>query len=161
MSPALGTIPSNRLFPFELEFVLASDVSTGANTTPVDLPGFAFNLDANSQYVLELFGAMQSPANTTGYGLQVNLTLGQPRMQFNHQLANTGTLSGGSSFLDDTSAGVSSGVPTNATDVPFYASGVIVEAGFVDSAQLRLRSETTAVATMKAGTVLRVRKVGN
>jgi len=163
LSPALGTIPSDRLFPWLLEFVLAADVSTAANVTPVTLTGMVFTFEANSQYVLELFGGMQSPANTTGYGLQIDVSAAVTKIwfRFAHQLANTGTLTGGSSIADDASVGLSTGVPTNATPVPIHGSGVIITGANTGTAQLRLRSGVAAVATMLAGSILRVRKVGS
>lgn len=147
--------------PFVVEAALASDVSTGANTTPVNVTGLVFTFEANAKYVVELFAIMQSPAATTGYGLQLDVSAAVTlaALTFFHQLANTGTLSGGSSIADDASAGVSSGVPTNATNVPLYASGVLITGANTGTAQLRLRSETTAVATMKANSILRVRKL--
>lgn len=146
--------------PFVLEAFLALDVSTGANTTPVNLTGFSFNFEAASRYVLELFAVMQSPAATTGYGIQgdVSTAVTLQSFQFFHQLANTGMLSGGSSIADDASVGVSSGVPSNAVNVPLYGCGVLATI-LAGTYQLRLRSEVSAVATMKAGSILRVRKL--
>lgn len=71
----------------------------------------------------------------------------------------TGTLSGGNSIADDASAGVSSGIPANGAIVPFYASGSVITTGNTGTAQLRLRSETTAATTIKAGTIMRVREL--
>jgi hypothetical protein len=146
--------------PF-IKAVLASDVSTGANTTPVNVTGLVFTFAANSVYVIELFGSAQSPAATTGLGLQgdVSAAVTLQTFQFLHQLANTGTLTGGSSIADDASVGVSSGVPTLAVRVPVYGCGTLVTGANAGTWQLRLRSETTAVTTLKASTVLRVHKV--
>lgn len=141
--------------------VLAGDVSTGANVTPVNVTGLVFSFEANATYVIELFGVMQSPAATTGYGLQFDVSVAVTTIafRFDHQLANTGTLSGGSSIADDASVGVSSGVPSANVNVPLYGSGILRSGANAGTAQLRLRSETTAVATIKAGSVLRVHKV--
>jgi hypothetical protein len=120
-----------------------------------------FTFLANATYAVEVFGVMQSPAATTGYGLQfdtsVAVTLNS--LTFFHQLANAGTLSGGSSIADDASVGVSSGVPSAAVNVPLFAAGIIKTGANGGTAQLRLRSETTAVATIKAGSLMRVQKV--
>lgn len=141
--------------------VLANDVSTGANVTPVNVTGLVFSFLANSTYIIEVFGIMQSPANTTGYGLQFDTSVAVTTIAFTfvHQLANAGTMTGGSSIADDASVGLSSGVPTNAVNVPLYGSGILRSGANAGTAQLRLRSEVAAVATMKAGTVLRVMKV--
>lgn len=147
--------------PFTFEGFLANDVSTGANTTPVDVTGLVFSYEANSRYVIEVFGATQAPAATTGVGLQFNLSSAVTSIwgTFAHQLANTGTLTGGSTIADDASVGVSSGRPTANVVTPFYFSGVLVTTGNAGTAQLRLRSEVAAVSTIKAGTVMRARKL--
>jgi hypothetical protein len=164
----LGQTPSSTEWPsgggvdpFVFKGVLANDVSTGANVTPVTVTGLVFPFVANSVYVIELFATMQSPAATTGYGLQfdVSAAVTSQTFTFVHQLANTGTLTGGSSIADDASVGVSSGVPTLNVNVPLYGCGVVRTGANAGTAQLRLRSETTAVATMKAGSVMRVQKV--
>jgi len=161
-----GKVPSAQLpasgsDPFMFKGVLASDVSTGANVTPVNVTGMVFTFEANSTYVVEVFGILQSPAATTGCGMQFDVSAAVTLSTFNffHQLANTGTLTGGSSIADDASVGVSSGVPTANTNVPLYGSGVIKTGANTGTAQLRLRSETTAITTLKAGSVMRVHKV--
>lgn len=164
----LGQTPSSTEWPsgggsdpFIAKGVLANDVSTAANVTPVSLTGMAFAFLANSVYVIELFATMQSPAATTGYGIQVDVSAAvtAQTFQFFHQLANTGTLTGGSSIADDASTGVSSGVPTLNVNVPLYGCGVLTTGANAGTAQLRLRSETTAIARMKAGSVFRVQKL--
>jgi hypothetical protein len=141
--------------------VLASDVSTGANITPVNVTGLVFNYIANAVYVVEIIGRISAPAATTGAGLQLDLSsaVDHVSLQHLHPLANTGTLSGGSSVADDASQGVSSGIPVANGIYPVFAIGVLDTAGNTGTAQLRLRSETTAVITIKAGTVMRVHRV--
>jgi len=79
-------------------------------------------------------------------------------MAFYHQLANTGTLSGGHSIADDASVGVSSGLPGTST-YPVVGEGLLITGANTGTAQLRFRSETTAVITAKAGMTLVVEKV--
>lgn len=147
--------------PFFFKKALAANVSTAADTNPVTLTGLVFSFEANAKYIIEIFANMQSPAATTGYGIQFDVSVAVTDIGFTffHQLANTGTLSGGSSITDDASVGVSSGVPSAATDTPLYGSGILVAAGSAGTAQARLRSETTAVATMIAGSMMRVMRV--
>lgn len=146
--------------PFVFEAELASNVSTGANTTPVDVTGLVFNYLANSLYVVEVFGSTQAAAATTGVGLQLNLSTAVTSCwgQFIHQLANTGTVTGGSTIADDASVGVSSGRPSTNTATPFYFSCLLKTAGNAGTAQLRIRSEVSAVATINGGTFMRVYK---
>lgn len=149
--------PSGGSNPFTT-FVLAADVSTGANVTPVNVTGLVFPFSPATRYLVEVFGSVQAPAATTGIGLHLDTSAAVTlvTMTFFHQLANTGTLTGGSSRADDTSAGVSSGLPAAATPTPFYACGTLIAAAGPGTAQLRLRSEVAAVSTIKANTIMRV-----
>jgi hypothetical protein len=79
-------------------------------------------------------------------------------LSFYHQLANTGTLSGGHSVADDASVGVSSGIPGTA-NYPVVGDAILRTAGNTGTAQLRFRSETTAAITCRAGMTLIVEKV--
>lgn len=143
------------------DFVLAADVSTAANTTPVNVTGLAFPFVANGRYVIDIRGRAQAPASATGIGLQFDLSVAvsSVALSFVHQLANTGTLTGGHSVADDASVGVSTGFPANGTPVPFVAAGVLIAGASPGTAQLRLRSEVAAVSTLRAGTILSVRQV--
>lgn len=79
-------------------------------------------------------------------------------VKFDHQLANTGTTSGGHSIADDASVGVSSGMPGTST-YPVSGEGLLVTGANTGTAQLRFRSETTAVTTCKAGFTLVIEKI--
>jgi hypothetical protein len=146
--------------PFLFEGVLASDVSTAANTTPVNVTGLVFTFAANKNYVIEVFGLGSSAAATTGWGMQLDCSAAVTRvfLNFFHQLANTGTLAGGHSIADDASVGVSSGVP-GTSSYPFYAAGSLQSGANGGTAQLRWRSEVAAVSTCRAGTIMRVREL--
>lgn len=146
---------------FAVTAVLASDVVTGANVTPVNVPGLSFPFAANGRYLVEVFGSIQNAAATTGVGLQLDVSAAVTltTLTFFHQLANTGALTGGSSIADDASAGVSSGTPGANARVPFYACGTLIAGASPGTAQLRFRSETATVATLKASTILRVQAV--
>jgi len=139
---------------------LASDQATGANTTPVTLTGLVFTYAANSKYRIWFMGRVSPAAATTGCGFQLDLSSAVTAIdvQFYHQLANTGTLSGGHSIADDASVGVSSGLPGTST-YPVVGEGLLVTGANTGTAQLRFRSETTAVITAKAGLTLVVEKV--
>ncbi len=148
-------------YTFTALLALSGDISTGANTTPVNLTGLVFTFAINSKYIIELFGAVSAAAATTGCGFQVDVSAAVTSvwMTFFHQLANTGTLSGGNSIADDASQGVSSGIPAAAGVYPVYVSGILITGANTGTAQMRFRSETTAVITCKAGTLMRVTKV--
>lgn len=139
---------------------LASDQATGANVTPVTLTDLSFSYAANSTYRIWAMGRIKPTAATTGCGFQFDLSsvVTAINVQFFHQLANTGTLSGGHSIADDASVGVSSGMPGTST-YPVAIHGLLVTGANTGTAQLRFRSETTAVTTCKAGFTLVVEKI--
>lgn len=135
--------------------------TTGANTTPVSVSGAVFDYVANAVYKIWVMGRVNSTAATTGIGLQFDLSSAVTAIdvQFFHQLASAGTLTGGHSIADDTSVGVSSGVPAGPIDVPITAHGLLVTGANTGTCQLRLRSETTAVTELMAGAVMVVWRV--
>jgi len=139
---------------------LASDQATGANTTPVTLTGLSFSYAANAKYRIWFMGRVSPAAATTGCGFQFDLSSAVTSIdvQFFHQLASTGTLSGGHSIADDASVGVSSGLPGTGT-YPVTGHGLLITTGNTGTAQLRFRSETTAVITAKAGLTLVVERI--
>ncbi len=140
---------------------LADDVATGANVTPVSLTGLSFAFAANAIYFFRWIGATSAAATTTGCGFQldVDVAVTDIRMNFYHQLANTGTLTGGSSQADDVSLSVSSGIPVANAEVPVTGRGMLRTGASAGTAQLRLRSEVAAAVTAKAGMTLVVERV--
>lgn len=147
--------------PYTLVATLSGNQATGANVTPVTLTGLVWTYAANSIYFFRWIGAVQSAAATTGCGFQLDVSsaVTQIAMGFTHQLANTGTLTGGSSTADNASLGVSSGVPTLNVNVPVIGNGMLRTGANTGTAQLMYRSETTAVTTAMAGMTLVVEKV--
>lgn len=146
--------------PVVLVATLAADQATTAAVTPVTLTGLVWNYDANSIYMFKWVGTVSPTAATTGCGFQLDVSsaVTDIRMGFYHQLANTGTLSGGSSVADDASAGVSSGMPGTGV-YPVIGHGMLRTGANTGTAQLRFRSEVAAVTTAKAGLTLVVEKV--
>lgn len=140
---------------------LASDAVTAANTTPVNLTGMSFDYESGGVYVWEMYMFVTPAAATTGCGFQLNTstspTVNELGMSFFHQLATTGTLSGGSSQADDTSLGVSSGMPGTSTYFVRGSGILIASAG--GNGVFRFRSETTAVTTCKAGSIITVNRI--
>lgn len=139
---------------------LAGNQATGANVTPVTLTGLVFSYIANSKYRIWAMGRVQPTAATTGCGFQFDLSSAVTAIdvQFFHQLASAGTLSGGHSIADDVSVGVSSGMPATG-GYPVTVHGLLVTGANAGAAQLRFRSETTAVTTCLAGFTLVVEKI--
>lgn len=145
---------------YTLVATLAADQATGANVTPVTLSGLVFTYEANSKYRIWFMGRVGAAAATTGCGFQFDLSTAVTALtlQFFHQLANTGTISGGNSIADDVSVGVSSGLP-GTSNYPVTGHGLLVTGANGGTAQLRFRSETTAVITARAGLTLVIEKI--
>jgi hypothetical protein len=146
--------------PTKLVKWTTGNISTSGNTTPVDLTNLSFPYQANTSYVIRIMGRVQPAAATTGIGLQFDLTsvVTQINVSFYHQLANTGTLTGGHSIADDASVAVSSGFPGTST-YPVVGTAWLRTAGNTGTAQLRIRSETNAVITAMQGFAFIVEKL--
>lgn len=146
--------------PFLAKLRLASDV-TNATTTPATLTNMIFSYEANSTYVIEMFMLATSAATTTGYGFTVDVSTAVTSigLRFMHQLANTGTITGGSCLADNTATGVSSGVPAITVSNPIVGGGLLVTGANSGTAQFKFRPEVAASATCKAGSVIRVMKI--
>lgn len=140
--------------------VLASDY-TNSTTTLSNITGLAFEAEANATYIVDFIGALQSAANTTGLGLAIDVPASASVAgSFFHQLANTGTLTGGSQIADTASVGVSSGAPTNATTVPVVGKFIVATGANGGTCQLQGRGEVAAQITLKAGlTAIEVRRI--
>lgn len=121
-----------------------------------------FNYVASSRYLIEMWGWCTSAANTSGYrfGIDTSAAVDVVTFHFLHQLANAGTLTGGSSIADAAATGLSSGVPTNGALVPVYGMGMLgTGVGQAGTARIVFGGEVAASVTLKAGTVMRVHKV--
>lgn len=140
---------------FAAKCVSLSSVSTGANVTPVSVPNCSFDFAANAVYLLMVAGTTSAAATTTGSGFQIDtsVAVSVTNLAFVAQLANTGTLTGGSSIADDASVGVSSGRPTANVATPHFGMGTLVTGASAGTATLRYRSEVAAVSTVQSGCV--------
>lgn len=155
----LTSVPEPDIYT--LVATLANDATTGANTTPIDLTDLVFTYETNSVYRIWFCGRVSAAAATTGCGFQINVSSAVTSVDliFFHQLANTGTLSGGHSIADDASQGVSSGIPANGGNYTVSGHGLLRTTTNTGTAQLRYRSETNAATTARAGLTMVVEKV--
>jgi hypothetical protein len=146
---------------FLARLVLAADKPTAANVTPITL-GLSFDYIADSKYVIDIYGLVAPTAATTGCGFLIDVSSAVTYVgtHVTHQLAAAGTLSGASSVGDaaSTLSGVSSGMPATAT-YPVLGGGILITGANTGTATFFFRSETTAVTTCKAGTMILVTKV--
>jgi hypothetical protein len=150
-----GTDPFTKL-------ILLADKPTGANTTPVTT-GMAFAYETNSKYTIDIYGMVASATATTGCGFAIDTsgTVIYVATDHNHQLALTGTRSGGCSIGDlaATAKGYSSGLPGTLI-YPVSGIGILISGAAAGTATLYYFSETTAVTTLKAGSMMRILKMG-
>lgn len=160
MRGTIGSASGTSVEPRMTRLTLASDI-TNATVTPASLTGMSFTFEANATYVIDMYMIATSAAITTGYGFAIDTSVAVTNiaLTFGHQLANTGTLTGGSSISDNTITGVSSGVPTAATVVPIIGGGLLRAGATGGTAQFMFAAEVAASATCKAGSVIRVMKV--
>jgi hypothetical protein len=155
-----GNLPITAASPFTT-LILSADKPTGANVTPVTL-GLAFDYEINSKYLIDMYMLVAPTAATTGCGFMIDVSTVVTYVGtfVAHQLAISGTLSGSGSIGDKavTSSGVSSGMPsTNSNFV--YGGGILITGANPGTAVFFFRSETTAVTTCKAGSVIRIIKI--
>ncbi len=147
--------------PFMAKLVLSADKPTGANVTPVTL-GLSFNYEANSKYIIDLYMIVAPAVATTGCGflIDVSSVVTYVGTFASHQLAIAGTISGGGSIgdLGVTSQGVSSGMVGTGSNF-VYGGGILITGADIGTATFFFRSETTAITTCKAGSMIRVRKM--
>ena len=139
----------------------AGATTTGADTTPVSVSGAVFDYVANAVYQIWVMGRLNSTAATTGAAIQFDLSSAVTAIdvQATHAITASGGVNASHSIADDTSAGVTSSVPAGPLDVPIVADGLLVTGVNAGTCQLRLRSETTAVTELMAGTVMVVCRV--
>ena len=138
------------------------------NTNPTAAPGVAnvpivgmvFSYEANSVYQMWGNATINNNAATTGVGFNWDTSTAVTVINstFYHQLANTGTLTGGSQIADAVSVGVSSGVPTLNVACPVSLQGHLVTGASSGTATLNFRSEVAVAANCTSVTMV-VRKL--
>ena len=140
--------------------VLASDVATGASASPVDLTGLSFAYEPNSRYIFDMHMFTISSASTNGHGFQVNTTtaVNKVGLLFVHQLAASGTLSGGSSVAVDSTIATSNGTPST-TEVFSSGKGILVTGSTGGTATFRYKSEGAVLTTCNAESTIIVTKI--
>lgn len=136
---------------------------TTSTTTLVPVTGMSFNYVGIGIYKIEFLFILSSAAATTGHGFAFDTstpitTLG---LTFYHQLATTGTLTGGSSIGDAgaSQVGVSSGAPTTAMQF-CSGAGMLIAGATPGTATLMKRSEVAGNSTLLAGSVMIITKIG-
>jgi hypothetical protein len=129
---------------------LAADVAN-STVTLAPVTGLSFAAVANTTYLVELIGAFQSAAITTGLALALDIPSGSIAGLTIHPVSGT-ALGGTEQIADNATTGATSGVRAAATNVPVLARWIIAIGATGGTVQLQFRSEVAASAvTMKAG----------
>jgi hypothetical protein len=156
-----GNLVVNAIAPNNIEILtLVNNQSTGANQTPITLTDMVFNYAANSVYMIELLAFVQPNAATTGCGfiIDTSTAISKLGLSFFHQLATSGSLSGGSLIADDALIGVSSGMP-NTGETFVQGKGLLITGANSGTAQFKFRSEVNAVTTINANSKFIITKI--
>jgi hypothetical protein len=137
---------------------LGADVSN-STVTLAPVTGLSFNGIANTTYLVEVFGAFQSAATTTGIALALDIPSGSVAGQMFHPVLAT-SLGGTEQIADNATTGATTGVRAVATNVPITASFIVAVGATGGAVALQVRSEVAASAvTVKAGLTAMGRRV--
>lgn len=137
---------------------LAADVAN-STTSLAAVTGLSFTAAANTTYLVEVIGAFQSAATTTGVAVALDIPSGSVVGQI---LANTSAtaLAATEQIADNATTGATTGVRAVNTNVPVTARFVVAVGATGGNVQLQFRSEIAASAvTMKANLTLMGRRI--
>jgi hypothetical protein len=137
---------------------LSADVSN-STVTLAAVTGLSFAAMANTTYLVEVVGAFQSAATTTGIALALDIPSGSV---IGLAIANISASSSGSTeqIADSATTGATAGVRAANSNTPITARFVVAVGATAGSIQLQFRSEIAASAvTMKAALTIMGRRV--
>jgi hypothetical protein len=137
---------------------LSADVSN-STVTLAAVTGLSFAAAANTTYLVDVVGAFQSAATTTGIALALDIPSGSIVGQ---AIANVSASALGSTeqVADSATTGATTGVRAAATNTPVTARFIVAVGASAGTIQLQFRSEVAASAvTMKAALTAMGRRV--
>ena len=139
---------------------LASNFSNNT-TTFNDITGWSFSGDGDSTYELEVFGAYQSAATTTGIGLKATGPTGSSFIGAGEIFTSATATAGFNQFSDSTPTTVSTGVTTANTNTPISWRALVKTSSTPGTIAVQMRSEVASSAvTLQAGLIrLRYRRL--
>lgn len=121
--------------------------STVSTTAFADVSGMSFTAVANTTYLVELVGAYQCAATTTGIALALDIPSGS--VIGINQVATSATAAGAAEQIADaTTTGATTGVRAANTNTPIAARWVVAIGATGGTVQLRQRSEVAASNTV-------------
>ncbi|MFN3747369.1 MAG: hypothetical protein ACK4SJ_01645 [Sphingorhabdus sp.] len=129
---------------------LASDIAN-STTNLSAVTGLSFTATANATYLVDLAGAFQSAATTTGIAVALDIPSGSIAGQVIHPVSATG-LGSTEQIADAATTGATTGVRAANTNVPLSGRWTIAIGATGGTVQLQFRSEVAGSAvTLKAG----------
>lgn len=137
---------------------LASDVAN-STVTLAPVTGLSFAASANTTYLVEVIGAFQAAALTTGIAVALDIPSGAVIGQVLAHISASAIVAI-EQIADNSTTGVSTGVRAASTNAPLTARFVVAVGATAGNVQLQFRSEIAASAvTMKAGLTAMGRRV--
>lgn len=137
---------------------LAADVAN-STVTLAPVTGLSFTAPANTTYLIEVVGAFQSAAVTTGIAMALDIPSGAVVGQMFHPTSAT-SLGSTEQIADAATTGATTGVRAANTNTPVCANFIVAVAATGGAIQLQFRSEIAASAvTMKAALTVMGRRV--
>jgi hypothetical protein len=126
-------------------------VSNFANSTTsmTAVTGMSFTGTLNTNYEIEIFGAFQSAATTTGIAFGFDIPSGSVHGFATHPISAT-ALGSNENIADNASTGATTGVRAANTNVPCFGK-FLVKLGAGGTIQLVVRSEISASAVTLQG----------
>lgn len=143
------------------EYVVLGSTASSTSTTLANVTGMSFVAEASTVYEVELLGAFQSAATTTGIALALDVPSGTVVGGGRHNTSAT-AVSGWEQIADAATTGATTGVRAASTNVALRAKWLVSISSTGGTVQLQLKSEVgSSAVTLQAGLVLKYRKVGN
>lgn len=137
---------------------LAADVAN-STTTLAAVTGLSFTAVANTTYLVEVIGAFQSAATTTGIAVALDIPSGSVIGQVLPNISAT-TVGAIEQIADNATTGATTGVRAANTNIPITARFVVAVGATGGNVQLQFRSEVSASAvTMKANLTAMGRRI--
>lgn len=135
--------------------ILSGNVST-SSTTLNTITGFIFNATANAIYEVEIFGAYQSAAATTGIAVALDIPTNASVIGINVTSISSTTVGGAYQNADNSTVsptGASSGVQTANTNTPIHAKFVVNAGSTGGSVQAIFKSEVSGSSVTLQGSL--------
>ena len=138
---------------------LAADNTVGT-TAFANVTGLSFAGLANETYLVELYGAYQTVATTTGIALALDIPAGAEIIGLDVVATTATSLGGTEQIADAATTGATTGVRAANTNTPITFAAVVKMGATAGTIQMMQRSEIAASNTvLKAGLTIMGRRV--